>query len=211
MRLVVVGATGETGTPVLHQAIDRGHEVVAITRDVDDIAIDHERVTVVAGNAYAGTGIREAVEGADAVICTIWHRRGSPDDLLTRSGANVVEAMTEAGVERYVTLVSADVRVETMGNSLLDRIERRADEFFDDEAVVRDVTRHARRVAESDRRWTVVRAVKLTSDGGPGGYDHESLTSETDQEVAREDVADFLLTIVEEDRHVCELPILIGT
>ncbi|MFW6317495.1 MAG: NAD(P)-dependent oxidoreductase [Halorubrum sp.] len=114
MRILVLGATGRTGRPLVEQALERGHEVVAFARDPASLPTtirDDERVTVVAGDATDGDAVDRAVAGdgrsVDAVISVLGQTAEGPDDLLTAAGRHALAAMDRHGVERFVTLVGA--------------------------------------------------------------------------------------------------------
>ncbi|MFC6952359.1 NAD(P)-dependent oxidoreductase [Halorubellus litoreus] len=142
MRLAVFGATGRTGRPLVQQAIERGHDVVAFARDpsdLDDLA--DAALTVVRGDAYAGDGVAEAVAGADAVVSVLGQTKAGPDDLLTVAGDNVLDAMADAGVSRFVTLVGAGVRedgesVSLTGKAMGTLLRLLAKEALEDDAYV---------------------------------------------------------------------------
>lgn len=52
MKLVLIGATGRTGTQVLTAALDRGHDVTVRVRDPERLApAAREAVRVVVGDA----------------------------------------------------------------------------------------------------------------------------------------------------------------
>jgi len=130
MRILVLGATGRTGRPLVEQALERGHDVVAFVRDpagLPPALRDDDRVSVVAGDAYTGDGIERAVAAdgrpVDAVVSALGQTSEGPDDLLTEAGRHVLEAMDAHGVERFVTLVGAGVREEgesvTLGGKVM--------------------------------------------------------------------------------------------
>lgn len=125
MRIAVFGATGRTGRPFVDQALDRGHEIVALVRDPSGLSSairDDDRVEVIEGDAYGGDGVDRVVGGdgdpVDAVVSVLGQSSGSPDDLLTEAGRHVLAAMDEHGVGRLVTLVGAGVREEGESVSL---------------------------------------------------------------------------------------------
>lgn len=212
MRLVVVGATGRTGTPLVAAADAAGHEVIAFVRDVDRFEVPLDRVTVVAGDAYVGNGLEEAVTGADAVVCVLGQQPDSPDDLRTVAGENVTDAMAGAGVDRYVTLVSADVslREESADPPVIERLLGPAGSFVAEKSAIDDACHHVDRVVEYDLDWTVVRSVSVTDGPPSGACEHGSLDPRPDDEIRRPDLVQFLLRVVEEGRYVRELPVVRG-
>ena len=204
MRIAIFGATGRTGIPLCAQALDRGHGVVAHTRSPAKLPFDDDQLTVVEGDAYTGEGVRDAVEGADAVVSVLGQGDASPDDLLTVAGDNIMEAMEDEGVSRFVTLVGAGVREEgesvslggTVVGGLLTLLAR---------DVLEDATEHARRVRASGLDWTILRVPRL-GEGDPGGDYRIGDLRLGFEAVDRADVAACILDRLEADDHVGAMP-----
>jgi len=211
--ITVLGATGRTGRPLVAQALDRGFSVVAFVRDASGLDVEHDRLTVVEGDAYTGEGVGDAVapggDPVDAVVSVLGQSRGTPDDLLTVAGRNVMTAMADHGVDRYVTLVGAGVRTDRETPSLGGRAMNTVMKLLARE-VLADASTHAKEVADSDLRWTVVRPPRLTEEAGTGDYEAGYLTLGARDSLAREDLATFLLDCVEDDAYVGDLPNVTG-
>jgi len=204
MQITVFGATGRTGVPLVRQALDRGHDVVAFARSPEKLPVEDPALAVVEGDAYGGDGVAEAVAGADAVVSVLGQTDEGPDDLLTVAGDNVIAAMREAGVDRLVTLVGAGVREAGEDVSLSGKAMGVLLKLFARD-VLEDAAEHVRRVGASDLDWTVVRAPRLTDGEGTGEYRAGDIALGYES-VARADVARFILDCVEEDLYVGELP-----
>lgn len=204
MRSTVFGATGRTGRPLVEQALARGHEVVAFVRSPEKLGLDDRALTVVAGDAYTGEGVAEAVDGADAVVSVLGQTDGSPDDLLTVAGDHVIAAMADAGVERFVTLVGAGVREDGEQVTLSGKVMGALLKVLARSAL-EDATTHVDHVRATDLDWTVVRAPRLTDGEGTGEY----RAGDVDlgfESVARVDVARFVLDCLDADEYVREMP-----
>lgn len=204
MRIAVFGATGRTGTPLVRQALARGHEAVAFARSADRLAIDDPALTVVEGDAYTGDGVAAAVEGTDAVVSVLGQTNDGPDDLLTVAGDHIVEAMDETGVTRLVTLVGAGIREEGEDVPITGKVMGVLLKVLVRD-VLEDAAEHVQRVRATDLDWTVVRAPRLTDGPGTGEYRAGDVHLGFDA-VARADVARFVLACLEDDRHVREMP-----
>ncbi len=204
MRLTIFGATGRTGRPLVAQALARGHHVVAFARDAASIDVSHDRLDVVEGDAYTGAGVREAVEGSDAVVSVLGQTASGPDDLLTVAGDHILAAMRETDTHRLVTLVGAGVRTETDSPSLAGRVMGAALKLLSGE-VLADAETHVDHVRATDLDWTVVRVPRLTTDAGSGTYEAGDVTLGF-AGIAREDVSTFLLDCLEDDLYVHDLP-----
>jgi putative NADH-flavin reductase len=204
MRIAVFGASGRTGVPFVRQALARGHGVVAFVRSSERLPVTDDALTVVEGDVYTGEGVADAVEGVDAVVSVLGQTDDGPDDLLTVAGENVLAAMRDAGVARYVTLVGAGVREEGERVPLSGKVMGTLLRVLAGD-VLEDATEHVERVRASDREWTVVRAPRLTDGEGTGTYRAGDVELGFDS-VARADVARFLLDCVEDDQFVREMP-----
>ncbi|WP_227133975.1 NAD(P)-dependent oxidoreductase [Halorubellus salinus] len=205
MQLAVFGATGRTGRPLVQQAMERGHDVVAFARDPSDLAaLADDALTVVQGDAYAGDGVAAAVAGADAVVSVLGQTKASPDDLLTVAGDNVLDAMGDAGVERFVTLVGAGVREDGESVSLTGKAMGTLLKLLAKE-VLADAAEHVEHVRESDTEWTVLRAPRLVDGDGTGEYRAGDIALGFES-VVRADVARCILDLLEDDAYVGEMP-----
>lgn len=67
-RIVVFGATGTVGKLIVREALDRGHEVVGVSRNPDNFGYTEANFTGVAGNPTVVESVLEITRGADAVI-----------------------------------------------------------------------------------------------------------------------------------------------
>ena len=67
MRLALIGATGYTGSRILNEALSRGHRLTAMVRDIAGLP-SHPDLTLRAINVTDTAGLRDALEGHDAVV-----------------------------------------------------------------------------------------------------------------------------------------------
>jgi len=203
VRITVFGATGRTGRPLVEQAVERGHEVVAFARSPGDVE-PRDGVTVVEGDAYTGTGVSEAVTDSDAVVSVLGQTGDGPDDLLTVAGDHILGAMAEHGVDRFVTLVGAGVREAGESVSLSGRVMGTLLKLAA-RSVLNDAEDHVERVRATDLDWTVVRAPRLVDGEGTGDYRAGDIALGLES-VARADVARFVLDCLEKDLYVHAMP-----
>jgi len=218
MRIAVFGATGRTGHPLVEQAVERGHEVVAFVRGVtglSSILRSNGRVSIVEGDAYTGEGVERAIAGdgdpVDAVVSVLAQASDGPDDLLTEAGRHIRSVMSQQGVERFVTLVGAGIRTDgelvslggRMMGALLKLLARSALEDTRDQVEL---------IKDSDTQWTVVRGPRLTEDAHMGEFHHRTdLSLGMRDTAARANVAEFVLDCLEDDLYVHEMPKITDT
>jgi putative NADH-flavin reductase len=204
--LAVLGAAGRTGRPVIEQALAAGHAVRALARDPAKLPLRHERLTMVQGDARDEIALRQVVAGADAAISTLGPTKGS-GPVMGDAIARVVAAMRDAGVRRLVVLSGAGVDAPGDRKALPDRLASAAMRVVVP-GLVRDHTAalEALRAADGAVDWTFVRAPRL-GDGPPGGrLRHGRHLRAGGAQVARADVAAFLLAQVDDPTYVGETP-----
>jgi putative NADH-flavin reductase len=70
MKIALIGATGNVGQRIVAEATSRGHDVIAIARDVSKVA-EQPGVTPVQADLSDKAAIARAIEGADAVVLSV--------------------------------------------------------------------------------------------------------------------------------------------
>ena len=109
MHIAVVGASGDLGRHLVRQALDDGHDVVALARRPEAVEAN-PGLEVVAAAAHDVAAMTTAFTGADAVIVAIGpkFRMGSrkPVDFMQRHLPLIIKAVKDSEAGRLV-LVSA--------------------------------------------------------------------------------------------------------
>jgi putative NADH-flavin reductase len=161
MHITVFGATGGTGRHVVEQALDDGHQVVAVVRDAARLPVPPRAgLTVVTARLDDRAAVLRAVTDTDAVVDALGFRGTGPTTFRRDTARVVTAAMRDAGVRRLV-VVSAN-SAHTTGDSLPIRLIVKPvlgwvlrHEFADMRAM-EDVVR------ASDLDWTIVLPPRLT-------------------------------------------------
>jgi putative NADH-flavin reductase len=71
LDIVIYGATGEVGSHVVREALDRGHHVFAVSRHPETIDSTHPNLTPVEGDLLDKESIAGIVTGKDVVILSV--------------------------------------------------------------------------------------------------------------------------------------------
>ena len=205
MRLTIFGATGQTGQPLVAQALAAGHEVVAFVRTPAKLTQNHDRLTVVQGDATDPAAVERAIRGTEAVI-SVMTTSGSQTIAqsrpLTRGMQNILTAMQKCGVRRLVISSSApsasdphDVPDQRF-KLLADLVKLIVPSSCEDTAGSVQV------VQASDADWTIVR-MPLPTNAPPTGQVHAGYVNRAmGMRIARADAAAFMLREVQQAQHV---------
>lgn len=204
MRLVIFGSAGKTGRPLVEQALAAGHDVTAFVRSPEKLGLEHERLTVVQGDAKDGAAVSSAIVGHDAVISAL----GSGAETLTTFARHAVPAMEDHGVRRIVSLVGAGVRMpgdpRSFGRGVMVGLMKVVAG-----GILRDASRHAALLVESDLEWTLVRPPRLTEDERKGDYRHApTMKLGPGEKIGRQDLADFMLWLATKGEYVRQAPMV---
>lgn len=208
MNLLIIGASRGVGRLAVQQALDKGHRVTAFARDPSSLPSGQERLTVFRGDATNKDDVLEAVPGHDAVVSALGsdNRRG-PTQLYSTAAANIVRAMTEAGVRRLIVLSNYGVLSEGSRHPLTALLAWAV------RLAIRDTLADHRLALEYLRRssldWIAIRPMTLTNGPHTGIYRvaPNGLPSGGTR-IARADVADFMLKQLAAPRSSGQLPAL---
>ncbi len=216
MKIAIFGASGRTGIPLVQQALDGGHEVVAFVRSPEKLAdqldaayTNHDRLHVVQGDAMNKEEVERAIAGdgrpVDAVLSGLGHAKGSPPSVQTVATGHMVSAMEQHGVERLISLSGAGVPAPQDKPKLIDHVFRFLLNNFQKD-VIEDAKAHVKLLEQHPNlQWTVVRGPRLTEGPKTGDY-KVGWVGETGTQAARGNVADFMLKLAKNDQYVHEMP-----
>ena len=184
MKILVAGATGNTGERLMHQLKDRGHDPVAIVRESSDTSGLPEGIeTRLADLADLEEGV---TQGCDVVVFAAGSG-GDTDEEMTdkidRDGAiKLIELSEKSDVRRFVMLSSVGADQSHPDGELAHYLKAKHDA---DE-----------RLKDSSLEYAILRPVSLT-DEGPTGSIKLGDDVNPKGEAARGDVAVVLADAVE--------------
>ncbi len=206
--IAIFGGTGRTGRRVIDRALSQGWSVRMLARDPSKVAITDDRLAVVKGDVLDAAAVDETISGSDAVLSLIGHVKVSPDNLQAEGTQLMVDAMKRHGAVRIVTLTGGGLRAEGRDEPKLpDRIIRGLLKLLSPK-VLADAEAHLQVLECSGLEWTVVRGPHLTEAPGTGSFGVGWVGGDSTTKISRDDLADFLLTQVDDRQYLRELPFI---
>jgi len=101
LKILIYGASGKVGTHVVEEALNRGHQVTAVSRDPSRITRTDPHLSVVKGNILDPVSVADLVAGQDVVIISVRGvigDTGDPAKTVARIGVEtVVDALRAVG------------------------------------------------------------------------------------------------------------------
>jgi len=200
MKMLIVGASQGTGAEAVKIALERGHEVTAFARTPSKLAIEHPKLTKIAGDFHNRESIESAVRGHHAVIITAMSSslKGFKENptYFSQGTACTIEAMKVHGVRRLVVLSAWGVgESRKLANFLVDKLMI----SFLLKAPYEDHERQEKRVRESGLDWVIARPTRLTNGPAQRRYVKKTGLEPVPSSISRADTADFLVTAAEVD------------
>jgi putative NADH-flavin reductase len=205
MKITLFGAEGRTGTQVLAQALEHGHDVRAFVRSMPEVP--HKEVEYFVGDVLKLRTIESAISGAEAVVSVIGHVPGADPLLQTKGITNIISAMRSADVARLISMTGAGVPDPDDVSQGSGVILTKLLELVQADRVA-DGREHAAVIRESKLDWTIIRCPKLTNSAYTGSYQTGYIKAGLLDTIARADVADFILRCLEERAYVHAAPII---
>jgi putative NADH-flavin reductase len=203
--IALFGATGKTGRRVLTRALEAGYDVRVLVRTPARLGTVDPRVTVIAGDVLDAAAVSVTVEASNVVLALFGQVKGSPRSLQTDGTRNIVAAMKRHGILRLITLSGGGLRADEDQPKLADHIIRLLLKALAGH-VLADAEEHLKLLRSSGLDWTVVRGPMLTEASGRGTYRVGWVGINAGVRLSREDLADFILTQIEDRQFIRRLP-----
>ena len=200
MRIVVIGASGRTGSLVVKALVAARHQVVGTIRNPKHMAKLVKLGAEAALIDLDKSGFDDivfAIKGADAIVFAAGSAGGESSALDRKGTLRTVRAAEKAGVKRYVSIsaigASTGMSTKTMSDEMKDYYKEK-----------RAAGKH---ITGSTLDWTILEPAELTDGKGTGKVNlSEAPLEET--KISRADVAAVTLAVLEAPKtigHVYQL------
>ncbi len=200
MNIALFGATGGTGREVLAQALAQGHAVRALARDPQRLP-DAAGLTVVAGDVLDPGPVADCIAGTEAVVSALGTRMGSAP-VEAQGTRNMLTAMQAQGVRRLIVVTSMGVGDSAGQLSMLARVFMKL--VLGKIMAAKEEQETLIRASGLD--WTIVRPGGLTDGRRTGRYVEGLDKTIRAGQIARADVAEFVLRQLGDDRYLHQTP-----
>ncbi|GAA0779324.1 NAD-dependent epimerase/dehydratase family protein [Roseibium denhamense] len=210
-KILVIGASRGIGKAVSEEAAARGHEVRAMSRSGAVTRRRDDRIEGFSGNALKAADMERALEGIDTVVQALGVEASlkmitEPVTLFSEATRVLLPAMEKTGVGRLVAVTGFGAGDCASSVNLLQRLPFRAllGRAYDDKTIQETL------IEGSDLDWLIVRPGVLTN--GPKSNCYRVLSEPAEWRngiVSRADVADFIVSQLDNDRLGRKKPVII--
>jgi len=199
MHIALFGATGRVGGRFLEFALADGHSVRALVRDAGKLP-PRPGLDVVQGDVLIPADVEHTIVGAEAVVSGLGGAGvNDPGDAQSQGMRNIVTAMRDLSVRRVLGVAGGGILDSVKGGLRHD--QPTFPEIFKQVSLKHKEAWLAMR--DSDLDWTMVATGDIVPGERTGRYRTlEDFLPEGARKISVEDVADFLLRALVEERHI---------
>ena len=199
MRVSVIGAGGRTGRHVVEQALARDHDVTAVVRRHEQVAVTHTALTVAVADVRDRRHLVDAVDGADTIISVLGTGTSrAPTDLYSTGVRHELDAMRASAIGKLAAISAAPAGPRSEQPVLERRLAMPVlERIFG--AVYSDMRRMESILRDSDRDWVVLRPPFLVDRAARGRYRLDANPPPGGRKLTCADLATALLDVISRD------------
>lgn len=200
MKIIVFGATGQTGIQLVQQAIWKGHTVKAFGRNVFELKIEHEQLELVKGALFDEDDVYHAIKGCDAVLSVIGGASDGKDKTRSLGIKNIIAQMKKNAVQRIIALGGLGILNFDEQQLLIDQ-EDYPKEYL---PVGNEHRKAYDYLKSSDLDWTFLCSPDIINEGPTGNYitNKDYAPSPNQYRINAGDLAQFMLLELEKNEYV---------
>ncbi len=201
-KIIVFGGTGDVGQLVVKKLLNGNHSVVVLTRQEKSSS---DNLDFVIGDVLDDTLVGKIINPDDSVIITLGFNNSS-QDTMSRGTANIISAMNKKGVKRLVCLSAqgAGDSWDYMPDDFKKMVS--ADKIlsasFKDHSIQEEI------VKQSNLDWTIVRPTEIISGKESGTFTINRPSDNSKFQISNSDVAQFIVTALEEGKYVRQVAMI---
>lgn len=204
-RIAILGGGGRTGKYILTQLLSQGYSVKLLLRNHENFQLENPFIEIVKGDAIDPEAILSLVKGCQVVISTVGQRKDEPL-VASQATINILKAMTEYGIKRYILVagLNVDTPFDKKSPETITASEWMKMTF---PVIHADRQKTYSILSTSDVNWTLVR-VPFIEFSDTKGKTLVSLEDCRGVKVSAADIATFVVEQLSEDTYIKKSPFI---
>ncbi|MGM7636537.1 NAD(P)-dependent oxidoreductase [Bacillus sp. Hm123] len=204
-KVAIIGGNGKVGRFVAKQAIENGHEVRLLARNLNKLHTVDKRIEFVKGDARNPHTIQSLLEGCEVVINTL----GQPVkefpiySMVTKS---ILDTMSDLGISRYIGVTGGSLDVQGDEKSISNKMGARMFQILFPK-MMQDKEREFEALQNSILDWTLIR-LPFVIEGTTSYGIKESLTDMPGVKINNTDIASFIIRQIKEKEYIHKTPFI---
>lgn len=107
-KIAILGGGGKTGNYLVNHLLNEGFQLKLLLRNPEKFNIQNSNIEIIEGDALRFESIKTLLKDCQAVLSTIGQRKDEPL-VANQTTKNVLKAMNEYGIDRYVLLAGLNI------------------------------------------------------------------------------------------------------
>lgn len=107
-KIAILGGGGRTGKYLVTQLLKQGYHLKLLLRSPENFSIESPLIEIIKGDAIDFETIRILVQDCQTIISTVGQRKDEPL-VASQASINVLKAMAEFGIKRYILVAGLNV------------------------------------------------------------------------------------------------------
>lgn len=209
MKVLIIGATGETGKLIVNKCVNEGFEVSALARTPSKLNSFHS-VNVIHGDVLNDASLKNAVTGQDLVICALGVPIGEKvDNSRSKGTSNLVDAMISANVSRLIAISTIGVGSSRQNMSLISKCLY---PLVVGKARLNEAQKQEDLIMTSNLKWTLIRPPRLINANNKVNIEvDENLATKFSDTLQRCNLAELVVGLSQKDNFVGKAISVVGT
>lgn len=206
MKFLLIGGTGKTGQEIIKQGLEQGHVITALVRNPNKLKLNHPNLLVLKGNVISLKSFEQAVQGQDAVISALGHKRFFiKTTILSKGTANIINTMEKNGVKRFICITALGINDSRFKLGLYYTLLAIPVILF---FYFMDKSKQEKLIMKSNLDWIIVRPGQLTNGKKSTDYKHGVDVGSyfLTKMISRANVAHFVLNQLEDKTYNHKTP-----
>lgn len=109
-KIAVIGGTGKAGQYLLKELLAQGFQTKLLIRNPEKLKIQNPLIESIVGNVNHYEDVKSLLEDCNAVISTLGlGQPNSEKNIFTTATNNILKAMDEFGIKRYILITGLNV------------------------------------------------------------------------------------------------------
>lgn len=227
-KIAVFGASGQTGKLFTELALKNGYYVKALVRTPSKLNLQSSNLEVIEGDLLNFGNVEQTIKSTEAVLDFTGPRQDSPLEMQKTATQNILRAMQQNNVKRLIVLSSLPMQLQfgildpndkpafvhkliifigknPMLNNFVMSMLKRAGAPVEH---IRPGLERIEVIKQSELDWTIVRAPTLNNRPSQGRYRSGYLDANMGMNIARADVATFILNELKSPQYIRKNPIV---
>jgi putative NADH-flavin reductase len=207
IKIAVIGGTGKSGIYLVKELINQGFHLKMLVRNPDKLQIKSQFAEIVKGDVTDYSSVVTLIQGCQAVISTLGMGvPASEPTIFSRSTANVIQAMNEFNIQRYVVITG--LNVDTPFDNKSPKTTFATDWMRKNYPVsTADKQTEYEILSNSNVEWTLVR-LPLIEQTDETGEVNTSLEDCPGDKISATSLANFLISQLTDKKYVRKAPFI---